>query len=46
MQGNATNCHTKDRNNMKAHFECGIGDGTTLKTYTNARILKENWSFA
>ena len=30
---------------MKAHFECGIGNGTTLKAYANAKILKENWNF-
>ncbi|CDW84482.1 UNKNOWN [Stylonychia lemnae] len=46
IQGNSTNCHTKDRDNLKAHFECGIGDGTVLRQYTNARILKENWNFA
>lgn len=28
--GNSTNCHTLDRYNTKAHYDCGIGPSTTL----------------
>jgi hypothetical protein len=31
--GNSTNCHTNDRNNLKAHLECGIGSGTPLESF-------------
>ena len=46
IQGNSTNCHTQDRNNLRAHLECGIGDSAALQTYAEVKMLKENWSFA
>ena len=45
IQGNATNCHTFDRNNLKAQVECGIGQGNALQVYTEAKVVKEQWGF-
>ncbi len=43
MMGNSTNCHTLDRHNSRAFFECGPGDGEFLKNYTDLTIIANHW---
>jgi len=43
--GNSTSCNTLDRNNMRAHFDCGIGESTTLEEYAEAKTIKEYWPY-
>ena len=42
---NMANCHTKDRDNMMAHYDCGIGAGSVLETISNYKTRYMHWPY-